>query len=577
MIRSTDAPIEEKLKETILHKTLHKCKSVFWILFWFSSGINVLALFLPLYTSQVLDRVLSSGSTSTLMALTVITLCAFACSSVLDASRAMITVKVGNWFDDTLTPGLLNNAIALISVRPGTSSGETMRDMQIIRGFLTGNGVFAFFDAPWSILYLVAIFLINFTLGIVAIVGIVTLIGIALLNDFATRNLARQSNEANVRNLNEIEIATRNSEVVEAMGMIEPIVEKWSKKNALVRDTQTLALSRSYIIMAFTKAVRFTLQIAVIGIGAYLAISGHKTAGGIIAVSILMGRALAPFEIAISNWKNLSQAKTSYGRLQNMLITSPVRSQAMKLPEPSGEIEFDRVIYTPLGGSKPTIKGVSFTIPAGKVVGVVGSSAAGKSTIARLTVGVLKPIAGVVRLDGADTYTWERKHFGKHVGYLPQDIELFNATVKENISRFNPDIDPAEVVRAAKIAGVHEMILHLPNGYDTVIGAGGSVLSGGQRQRIGIARAFYGNIKLLVLDEPNANLDSSGEAHLAKALRYAREARITTLLMTHNFSLLSEVDWLMLVKEGTIAFLGEKDEIIKQLSIGTKEQSSESN
>lgn len=561
-----DATLEEKLKNTVLYRTLQKCRSVFWTLFWFSSGINVLALFLPLYTSQVLDRVLSSGSVSTLLALTVITLCAFLCSSVLDASRAMITVKVGNWFDDTLTPDLLNNVIALISVRPGVSSSETIRDMQIIRGFLTGQGVFAFFDAPWSLLYLVAIFLINSILGVVAIIGIVTLVGIALLNDLATRSLARQSNEANVRNLNEIEIASRNSEVVEAMGMMEPIVEKWSKKNTLVRDVQTLVLSRSYIIMSFTKAVRFTLQIAVIGIGAYLALSGYKTAGTIIAVSILMGRALAPFEIAISNWKNLSQAKTSYNRLQNLLITSPRRSQAMEMPEPKGAIEFDRVIYTPLGGSKPTIKGISFAIPAGKMVGVVGSSAAGKSTIARLIVGVLKPAAGVVRLDGADTYTWERKHFGKHLGYLPQDIELFNATVKENISRFDPHMDPTEVVKAAKIAGVHEIILRLPNGYDTVIGAGGSILSGGQRQRVGIARAFYGNIKLLVLDEPNANLDANGEAHLVEALRYVRKERITTFLMTHNFSLLSEVDWLMLVKDGMVALLGDKDDIIKQLS-----------
>lgn len=571
-MRTVDAALEETLKNTVLHKTLEKCKSVFWTLFWFSSGSNILALFLPLYTSQVLDRVLSSGSTSTLIMLTVITLCALLCSSVLDSSRSMITVKVGDWLDSTLTPHLLKNTIALISVKPGVSSGEAMRDLQIIRGFLTGQGVFAFFDAPWSLLYLIAIFLINTVLGFVAVIGIVVLISIALLNDFATRSLARQSNEANVRNLNEIEIATRNSEVVQAMGMMGYIVDKWSKRNTLVRNTQTLVLSRSYMIMSFTKAVRFILQIAVIGIGAYLALSGYKTAGGIIAVSILMGRALSPFEAAISNWKNLSQAKSSYGRLQNLLITSPRRNQAMELPEPVGEVEFDKVIYTPFGGVRPTIKGVSFTVPAGKIVGVVGSSAAGKSTIAKLIVGVLKPAAGVARLDGADTYTWERQHFGRHVGYLPQDIELFNATIKENISRFDPNMDPAEVVKAAKIAGVHEMILRFPDGYDTVIGAGGSVLSGGQRQRIGIARAFYGNVKLLVLDEPNANLDSVGEAHLIMALRYAKEMKITTFVMTHKFSLLSEVDWLMMVKDGMIALLGEKDDIIAQLSEHHKQE-----
>jgi ATP-binding cassette subfamily B protein len=566
MLSSISNPnLERQLKSTILYQALEKCKSVFWFLFWFSSGINLLVLFLPIYTSQVLDRVLSSGSTATLIMLTVITLASFLCSALLDISRSLTTVKVGDWLDDTLAPELVKKAIALISIRPGTSSGEAVRDMQIIKNFLIGQGLFAFFDAPWSILYLVAIFMINPFIGYIAVIGIVVLVLIALLNDYSTRRLAKQSNEENVRNINEIEIATRNSEVVEAMGMMDYIVDKWNKKNISMRKTQTLAVSRSYVIMAFTKAIRFTLQISVIGVGAYLALSGQKTAGGIIAASILMGRTLAPFEMAIANWKNLSQAKMSYQRLQILLLSAPTRTEAMELPNPVGHIEFDKVMYTPIGSNKPTIKGISFEIPAGKVVGVIGNSAAGKSTIARLMVGVLKPISGVVRLDGADTYTWNRQHFGKYVGYLPQDIELFNTTIKENISRFDPDMKPEDVVKAAKIAGVHEMVLRFPDGYDTMIGAGGSVLSGGQRQRIGIARAFYGDIKLLVLDEPNANLDSSGEMFLINALLYAKKSAITTFIMTHKFSLLNSVDIIMVIKDGMVVMLGDRDEVLNQI------------
>lgn len=561
----TNPNVEKQLRNTILYKVLEKCKSVFWSLFWFSSGMNLLVLFLPIYTSQVLDRVLSSGSTSTLIMLTVITLASFLCSALLDISRSLTAVKVGDWLDDALAPELIKKAVALISIRPGTSSGEAIRDMQVIKGFLTGQALFTFFDAPWSILYLIVIFMINPYIGIIAIVGIIVLVSIALLNDFSTRGLAKQSNEQNVKNINEIEIASRNSEAVEAMGMMDYIVDKWNKKNIAMRKLQTLAINRSYVIMAFTKAIRFTLQISVIGVGAYLALSGHKTAGGIIAASILMGRTLAPFEMAISNWKNLSQAKMSYQRLQILLLSAPTRAESMELPEPVGNMEFDKVMYTPINATKPTIKGISFSIPAGKVVGVIGNSAAGKSTIARLMVGVLKPISGVVRLDGADTYTWNRQHFGKYVGYLPQDIELFNTTIKENISRFDPEMKPENVVKAAKIAGVHDMILRFPDGYDTMIGAGGSVLSGGQRQRIGIARAFYGDTKLLVLDEPNANLDSSGEMHLVNALLYAKKQGITTFIMTHKFSLLNAVDLIMVVKDGMVITLGERDEILNQI------------
>ncbi|MBQ4875086.1 MAG: type I secretion system permease/ATPase [Rickettsiaceae bacterium H1] len=562
---SNNEQIEKELRNSLLYQSLNKCKKILWIVFWFSSAINILILFLPIYTSQVLDRVLSSGSISTLGMLSLITIMSFVCSAFLEISRSLIMTKIGDWLDSILSSDLIEKAIALTTIKNNTSSGEVLRDLNIIKNFISGNGMFFFFDAPWSILYLIVIFMIHPIIGNIAIAGIVILTSMALWNDFSTKKLLKAINEATIRNINEIEIATRNAEVVEAMGMIPNIVMQWSEKNDINRGTQAKASSRSVMIMAITKAIRSTIQISVIGVGAYLAVSGQKTAGGIIAASILMGRTLAPFEMAISNWKNLSSARMSYKRLQILLLTYPKRTQAMQLPDPVGKVMFDKVVFTPYGSNKPIIKGISFEAKPGSIIGVIGSSAAGKSTIAKLMVGVLKPIAGNVRLDGAGTYTWKRDHFGQFVGYLPQDIELFNATVKANIARMTKNPDPEKVVKAAKIAGVHEMILTLPDGYDTIIGFGGLALSGGQKQRIGLARAFYGDIKLLVLDEPNSNLDSAGEICLMNALKYAMENKITTFMMTHKISLLSAVEIIMIIKDGMIEGMGSRDEILAQI------------
>ncbi|KJV64211.1 ABC transporter family protein [Anaplasma phagocytophilum str. ApMUC09] len=315
-----------------------------------------------------------------------------------------------------------------------------------------------------------------------------------------------------------------------------------------------------------TRFTRSVLQIAVIGVGAWLAIHGHKTAGGIIASSILMGRALAPFEASINTWKMLQSARISYRRLQTLLLAAPQRDQAMSLPAPRGAISLERVFFTPYGGMKPTIKGVSFVVEPGSSVGIIGVSASGKSTLVKLLVGVWKPISGVVRLDGADVYTWNREDFGRHVGYLPQDVELFNASIKTNIARMMPDADPEKVIKAAMIAGIHEMILQLPNGYDTIIGSGGVVLSGGQKQMLGLARAFYGDVKLLVLDEPNANLDGKAEANLMQALRYAKQRGITTFVVTHKVQLLNAVDQVVVMDDGMLSAMGSKDEILSKFS-----------
>ncbi|QKX00912.1 type I secretion system permease/ATPase [Wolbachia endosymbiont of Dipetalonema caudispina] len=560
---------KKELKQSTLYICLEKCTSAFWFIFWFSSGINLLMLFLPLYTSQVLDRVISSGSISTLIMLTIITLSAFACSAVLETCRYLAMTKIGDWIDRTVAPDLIVRSIRLTSVQSSTSSGEAIRDLGVIKSFIMGNGIFSLFDTPWSLIYLIVIFIIHTSTGFIAVIGIIMLISMATWNEFATKRILQEINEESLRNINAIDIATRNAEVVEAMGMSEFIVSDWCKQNDQTRMMQIKAQNRSSIITGITKFLRSTLQISVIGMGALLAITAHKTAGNIIAASILMGRVLAPFDAAVHTWKFLNQAMMSYGRLQRLILTSPKREQTLIMPEPKGKLEFDRVFFTPYRGNKPTIKGMSFVIESGDIVGVVGASASGKSTIAKLIVGVWKPISGVVRLDGADVYTWNRRDFGNYVGYLPQDVELFNTSIKANIARMRPNPDFEEVIKAAKIAGIHELILGLPNGYDTVIGSFGVTLSGGQKQLLGLARAFYGNIKLLVLDEPNANLDSNGEACLIKAIDNAKKQNITTVIITHKLLLVSLVDKVIFISEGTICAIGPKDEILGKLVVTT--------
>ncbi|OEY87140.1 ABC transporter ATP-binding protein [Wolbachia pipientis] len=556
---------KRELKQSVLHTCLEKCKSAFWFIFWFSSGINLLILFLPLYTSQVLDRVISSGSKETLLMLTIITLVAFACSAMLETCRYLAMTKIGDWMDQNIVPDLILRSIRLTSIQSATSSGEAIRDLTAIKNFITGHSVFSLFDTPWSLIYLVVIFMIHPSTGFIAIAGVIILVSVAILNEIATKRILLETHEETIRNIHAIDIATRNAEVVEAMGMAEYIVSDWCKLNDQNRAMQTKAQNRSNIITGITKFLRSTLQISVIGTGAYLAITAYKSAGSIIAASILMGRVLAPFDVAINTWKFFNQAMMSYKRLQRLILTSPKREQAMALPEPQGKVEFNRVFFTPYGSNKPTIKGLSLLIEPGDVVGIIGASASGKSTIAKLIVGVWKPISGVVRLDGADVYTWNRENFGKYIGYLPQDIELFNISVKANIARMRPDSNAEEIIAAAKAAGIHEMILSLPNGYDTIIGNFGITLSGGQKQLLGLARALYGNIKLLVLDEPNANLDSNGEACLINAINAARQRNTTVIVITHKLPLLSVVDKVILMSDGMVYAIGPRDEILSKL------------
>ncbi len=559
---------KQNLENTILDDALKKCKKVFWFIFWFSLCINLLALFLPIYTSQVLDRVLSSGSLDTLMVLTIITVVSFIFSSILDSVRYMLMLKINEWLEDKISPEIMKRSIYINCMIPSTSSGQMLRDFSTLRGTLTSNSTLSFFDAPWSLIYLIVLFMINEVIGCVALVGIVLLSGLAFLHDYLTRDIITKNNEENMKNINEIDIATRNSSVLESMGMVNKVVQSWNNKLGINRNYQIKATNRSTIVLSITKTIRSSLHISVIGFGAYFALTIGKSPGSIIAASILLSRTLAPFEASINNLKQISTAKSCYNRLQKIL-SFEMPLQNMQLPKPIGKLTLEKVFFTPYGSQKPTIKSVSFEINPGQILGVVGPSASGKSTLARLITGVSKTISGHVRLDGAEIAKINKEIFGEYIGYLPQDIELFNSEIKHNISRMDLEADPQEIIKASKAMGIHEYILKFPQGYETNIGSNGLVLSGGQKQLIGLCRAIYGDIKLLVLDEPDANLDSFGRSCLKRIFDHIKQKKITTVIITHNPKLLEEVDIITEIRDGVLVkLINKKDQMqnVRQLS-----------
>ncbi len=566
---------KQKLPKTILDEAIEKCKKAFIVTFFFAFGVNILALSTSIYSLQVYDRVISSASMETLLMLSLVIMGIYVALNMLQIARSFTLIRVGEWLDKTLAPQFLANSIANSAIRPSVGGSQTLRDLNQVRSFLTSTGINALFDAPWAIIFVIVLFMIHFSVGCLALVGGVLLLGCAVLNAYATDSTLNEANQHMMKSLNQTEIATRNAESIEAMGMMSAIVKNWQRMNRQAVDLQSLASNRNGIISSVSKFIRLVLQMAVTGMGAYYAINNEMTVGGIIASSMLIGRALAPVESAIEVWKSINAAHKAYQRLQGSLISLPVRHVSMSLPKPEGRLSVENVFFAPTSanatpGQQTTVKyslrGINFALEPGEALAIIGPSAAGKSSLARLLAGVWKPASGVVRLDSADVYTWNRDDFGQHVGYLPQGVELFNGTVKDNIARMQEDADPEAVVKAAQMAGVHELILHLPNGYETDIGVGGSALSAGQRQRIGLARAFFGDPKLLILDEPNASLDEAGEAALVQAIRRAKEHCITTLLISHRPSILSSVDKILVLQEGAVTAFGPRNEIMARFA-----------
>ena len=541
------------------------CRKVFGVVACFSFFINLLMLTVPMYMMQVFDRVLTSRSTDTLYIITAIAIFCLVIMGTLDWVRSKLLVHISSWMDERLGRHVLATSIRAASLHRDASTVQGLRDLSTVRNFAAGSTIFHFFDAPWVPLFLLVIFLVHPAMGMIALVGALVLFGLALANDYATRKPLNEANGRAIKQMNLAEATVRNAEVVEAMGMLDNLVARWNIENRDIMEIQEVASRRAGSISAFTKFFRLLVQLAIMGVGVYFALGQQLTPGAMIAGSIILGRALAPIEQMIGSWRSFVSARASYDRLNRLLHRdlAEVRGE-MTFPAPAGRLTAEAVTFGMRGQTKPILRGVSFALEAGESLGLIGPSAAGKSTLARLLVGVWMPTSGKIRLDNIDVFHWNRRDFGQYLGYLPQDIELFAGTIRENIARMGECRDE-EVIAAAQKANAHDMILRLPEGYDTKIGADGLGLSGGQRQRIGLARALFGNPKLLILDEPNSNLDSEGEAALMDALKTAKAEGTTIVIIAHRPSVLAFVDKMLVLRDGMVEMFGDRNEVMGKL------------
>ncbi|MBC7432339.1 MAG: type I secretion system permease/ATPase [Rubritepida sp.] len=551
------------LNDTPLARAIASCRSQFVLVGAFSGVANMLQLTVSLYMMQVFDRVLATRNLDTLVYLTLIAIFAIAILAMLEAVRGTIMQRVASWLENRVAPeGFARALESQLRGRPYRM--EALRDLAVCRGYLGSPGVLALYDVPWVPVYLAVIFMLHPVMGYVAVAGAVLLFALTLANEFITSNLLREANTAGMASQRRADAIGRNAEVIDSMGMLPAVMTRWREGVARTLPPQQSAADRAAVIMGTTKFIRLAVQIAILGLGAYLVLQQELTSGASIAASIIMGRALAPVEQLIGGWKQLVQARQSYRRLQTFLALPRIRPEGMKLPAPTGALLVDRVSFAFPGQNVAMVKGVAFELRAGESLAIIGPSAAGKTTLIRMLIGVAQPNQGHVRLDGADVFMWQREDFGRYVGYLPQDVELFDGTVFRNIARMG-EAEPEDVFEAARLAGCHDLILRLPNGYDTEIGDGGQHLSGGQRQLIGLARAMFGRPKLVVLDEPNSNLDGDSEAALTRALEVLKAQGCTVVLVSHRPALVQGVDRVLLLKEGAIEMFGPRAEVLKRL------------
>jgi PrtD family type I secretion system ABC transporter len=552
-----------KPKSDELGDVLQACRRYFLIALIFSLAINLLYLASPLYMLQVYDRVVSSASEVTLVMLTILLLLTLATLAAIDSVRAKLLTRASLRLDRLLASRIVAATMEVAARGVGVRS-QPLRDFDTFRQFITGSGIHAIFDMPWTPIYLGVIFILHPLLGSFALGSAVVLVLMAFLNEHLTKGPLAGANEAAIRNYAFTDMSLRNAEVVQAMGMMPGLLQRWGRDRNQVLERQNLASDRAATTSSVIRFLRLAMQSIILGLGAYLVIERVTTVGAMFAASILLGRALQPVEQIVGQWRNLTSARGAYRRVKDLLAANPQREATLTLPRPTGRLSVEGLSYAVPGTNRPILRNVTFRIDPGEVLGIIGPSGAGKSTLARHIVGILAPTAGVVRLDGADVSTWPRQSLGAYLGYLPQDIELFADTVATNISRFRNDDE--EVIKAAQIAGVHDMILRLPGGYETQIGDGGAVLSGGYRQRIGLARACYDNPSLVVLDEPSSNLDSDGDAALVRCIAELKKSGATVVLISHRPNTLGAVDKILLLRDGAVEMFGPRDEVIGRLS-----------
>lgn len=538
----------------------------------FSFIINLLMLTPSVYMLQVYDRVMLSRSNETLLMLTLIVVWLFLVMGLLEYVRSGLMIRLGSQLDSKLNARLYGAMVNYALARPGQGTAQPMSDLTNVRQFLTGNGLFAFFDAPWMPIYIGVLFLFHPMFGWFAIFAAIVLVFIALLNERSTKVLLAEANGASIKANQAVATQMRNVEVLHSMGMLAHLRERWLDKHIGFLQLQSNASDKAAVWANLSKSLRMLFQSLILGLGAYLAVKNEISSGMLIAGSIIMGRALAPIDLMIGTWKQFGAARSAYVRLDELLQEFPEKEKPMSLPAPKGAVAVESAVLIPPGAKQPSLMNVSFAINAGDILGIIGPSAAGKSSLARALMGVWPLANGKVRLDGADLTHYDRAELGPHIGYLPQDIELFEGTIAENIARFG-EVDPEKVVQAAQLAGVHEMILRLPGGYNTPLGAGGVSLSGGQRQRVGLARAMYGQPSFVVLDEPNSNLDEAGEKALVQAILNFKQMGTTVVLITHRPGILGVTDHILLLVEGQVKAFGTRDDVLRSLQSASAQQS----
>lgn len=548
-------------QQQIIKLSLDSCKKAFWFCLIFSFFISIFTLASSIYSMQVLDRVLSSNSFETLLYLTIIVLVFLIFLGILTQIRSTIFLHVSNWLDEKLSSVLFNSSIEAQGSNKNISS-QNMRDLQTIKGFISGPNLATLFDAPFAVIYLIMIFFIHFINGFITLIGGLIMLKMAYINEKSTKELIDKTNQMQVEVMKDFEIISSNSEVINAMGMKANVRENWQAGNDELRKASTDLTTLSNKISSITKTLRMALQTITMASSAILVMYNKMSSGGIIATSILAGKALAPFDNAIGLWKSLKTAKSSYFRLNESLKYYVEEKGKIELPIPRGEIIVDKLIYKLEKSDRLLIKGISFKINHGEVIGIIGPTGSGKTTLARLLVGVLKPNSGIVKIDGANLFDQDLEKIGKHIGYLPQDVELFKGLVKHNIARMDKNAKDEEIIKASQFCDVHEIILSLSQGYETLIEKDASNLSAGQKQRIALARAYFGDVKFVVLDEPNSNLDSEGETALNNAILRAKENKITTIIITHRTSVISICDKVMILRDGEIKSFDSVDKIL---------------
>ncbi|RWO07940.1 MAG: type I secretion system permease/ATPase [Mesorhizobium sp.] len=531
----------------------------------FTIATNVLVLAIPVYLFQISDRVLTSRSVDTLVMLTIVIVGAVILQSVFDAIRRFILMRTAVEVAAQLGGPILS-AAARASLHSNGREYQTLGDLQQLRTFLVSATLLSLLDAPMAPLFMLAIFLIHPDLGFIVVATALLLLAITLANQRATAKPFGEANTSQTKANLHVDSMSRNSQIINALAMIPEAVWIWGKDTGNSLRWQVIAQDRNIAFASLSKGVRLLTQVIMLGWGAYLAIEGSVTGGMVIAASIIAGRALGPIEGAIEGWNQVVQSRAAFGRISALLKESPLNFERLKLPRPEGRLDVERLLFVPQGTKRVVLNGIGFGLEAGDSLAIIGNSGAGKTTLGKMLVGSILPTSGSVRLDLMDLRNWDQRQFGESIGYLPQDVQLFPGSIKANIARMREDVDDGAIYEAAKLADVHELIASLPHGYETFVAADGAPLSGGQKQRIALARAFFGSPKLVVLDEPNSNLDTAGELALSRALQQAKEQKITMVTITQRPALLQTVDKILVLVNGTVALFGLRQDVLQALA-----------